>query len=230
MAELAQTSLINDANLVAYYKLEDVNDSKGSRNLTNINTVAFNPAKFTNGADFGSANTNKDLEKTTDNYGLAGNQDVSFTMWYKCTGAPSSGSAYTLFIHRSQLTADRYLWLKYFNNSGTLQLFIDNSNTTTSYNVDLGTSIFHHLVLVRIGTTATKLYLDGVDTSTTAAQGANAAGAANLYIGQSGAPGNYVSGIIDDFAIFSRQLTVLEVSTLYNPLSVTLKPDYAFFL
>lgn len=211
--ELFTTPLFNDANLVAYYRAENVNDSKGANTLTNNNSVAFNAAKFNNGADFGASNSTKFLDIAS-NLGIAGNGNLSVAFWFKCTGAPGSGEVQTLFHHLSTTTADRYIALKYFNDSGTLKLFIDSSLNTTSFNVDLGTSLFHHLALVRTGATATKLYLDGVDTGISLAQGTNAGGANHLYLGNE-ATINYTKGIIDDIAIFSKILTAAEVDSIY---------------
>jgi hypothetical protein len=57
---------IPGGNLRAYYKLENLNDSSGRGfNLTNNNSVAFSPAKYANGADFGTSGTNKGLTTTT---------------------------------------------------------------------------------------------------------------------------------------------------------------------
>ena len=64
MPQLLNTPLFSDANLVHYYKLENTSDSKGSNTLTNVNSVAFNAAKFGNGADFGASNTTKELYST----------------------------------------------------------------------------------------------------------------------------------------------------------------------
>jgi hypothetical protein len=53
---------IPGGNLRAYYKLENENDSSGNGlTLTNNNSVTFGPAKFSNGADFGSSGTDKGL-------------------------------------------------------------------------------------------------------------------------------------------------------------------------
>ena len=54
---LTTNTFLKDPSLQAYYKLENTNDSKGSNNLTNYNSVAFNAAMFGNGADMGSANS-----------------------------------------------------------------------------------------------------------------------------------------------------------------------------
>src|SRR6478736_10076054 len=81
MAELASTSLINDANLIAYYKAENANDSKGSNTLTNNNTVAFSAAKFNNGFDGGSANTNKSMS-IANALSFSGGA-YSITLWVK---------------------------------------------------------------------------------------------------------------------------------------------------
>jgi hypothetical protein len=84
-AELFTTSLFADASLVAYWRLENTSDSKGSRTLTNNNTVAFNSAKFNNGADGGATNTNKYLSLAADTLGMTYTGAKSFSLWLKLT-------------------------------------------------------------------------------------------------------------------------------------------------
>ena len=215
MVEFGSTILFNDANLVAYYKLEDVNDNKGSRNLTNNGSVTFAAAKFNNGMVGDGSNT-KYLNRLTDNYGLAGNGDCSFSMQVKIVAAPSSGNQWAFVFHRSTTTAARFITLYYKNNGGTLQLKVDNSDGVSfaTYNVDLGTSAFHNIVLVRNGTSGLNLYLDGVNTSTTIAQGTADGGSQNdFWVGADG--GNVgANAIIDDLAVFSRALTQTDVNMI----------------
>ena len=71
--ELYSTPLYSDANLVAYYRLENTSDSKGSRTLTNNNSVTFTSAKFNNGANFGTTLANDLwLSYLGDNLGISG--------------------------------------------------------------------------------------------------------------------------------------------------------------
>lgn len=72
--EFVNSNFFSDANLVSYYKLENVNDSKGSNTLTNNGSTTFTSARWNNGANFGSANSSKYLSgaytyvaSTTDN-------------------------------------------------------------------------------------------------------------------------------------------------------------------
>lgn len=207
--ELASTTLNSDGNLVAYYKLENVNDSKGSRTLTNNNTATFPAAKFNNGGQTVAA-TPSFFDRTADNYGIAGNADLTVSFWVKMTAAPTSGNTMGLGIVRSQLTSDRYLSYSYKNNGGTLQLLVDNSGTTATYNVDLGTSTFHNIILSRTGTSALNVYLDGVDTGISAAQGSSTAGTSSFGISTNGAVA--ADAIFDDVAIFSRTFTQADVN------------------
>lgn len=222
--ELASTSLFSDGNLVAYYKLEDTADSIGSRTLTNNGSASFVTAKFNNGGQTDVA-TPKFFSRAADNYGIAGSGDLTVSYWVKMTAAPSSGNTVGHGIFRSQLTADRYLSYAYKNNGGTLQLLIDNSGTTATYNVDLGTSAFHNIILSRTGAASLKVYLDGVDTGISAAQGSSTAGTSSFGISTNGAVSS--DAIYDDVAIFSRTFTQADVN-IVNGITSTIGSAFLF--
>lgn len=215
MPELIATTLIKDANLVAYWKLEDVNDSKGSRNFTNTGSVAFNTGKFNNGADYGQNNTTKYLSRTLDNFGLAGNADVSVSLWVKIRTEPTTLTAF--FELPSTLTVSRYLLLDYDFNAGTPRLHVDASlGTTIDYNVTLGTSVYHHIVVTRnVSGNIITLYLDSVAVGT-GTIGTTSTGANEFTLGSNHAGGQLSSAIFDDVAIFSRVLTAAEVALIYK--------------
>lgn len=218
--ELASTPLFSDANLVAYYKLEDVNDSKGSYTLTNNNTVAFNAAKFNNGADFGASNTNKSLSINSDLSIQGGNISVSF--WVKNYSNPSTG-AFTYFMTNND-TNDVEYSIFYQYNGGTYRLNFDryknpdSAGTDVFYNVDLGTSLFNHIVATYDGTTM-RLYLNGIEVGNTPASGTGSGTTTtktSIGARNDGLANYFSKSIIDDVAIFNRALTATEINKLYN--------------
>lgn len=211
--ELGSTSLFSDANLVSYYKLENTADSKGANTLTNNGTVAFEAAKFNNGANFGSANTTKYLE-TLQNFGIAGNGNFSISLWLRAQ-AEIAAATFPIFTFSSQTTADRYLNLSYEYNAGTRRLTVDNAGNAFSYNLTMGTNDFYHIVVTRTGATASALYVNKVSVGTPTAQGTNAGGSNRLQLARVGG-GDYGSWLMDDVAIFSRVLTATEVSLIYD--------------
>lgn len=208
-------------NIVAAYKLENTNDEIGGFNLTNNNSVAFNAAKFNNGGDYGTA-TNKYLN-VANNLGIIGASAFSTSFWVKMNQALAAGSYNTLFYQRTGTSAGAggMTVLLYYNNAGTkqllLQVFRSTNDTSKSYNVDLGTSNWYHIVFTDDGTNQ-YLYVNGVQRMTTAKSGTQIiASAAELAIGYYGNSTGYAAqAIFDDTVVWSRAITSTEVSTIYN--------------
>ena len=214
MPEILGLPLFSDANLISYYRLEDVSDSKGSNTLTNNGSVAFNAAVFNNGGDLGASNSSKSLT-VGGNMGIAGAGDFTFSFWLKLRTEISSG-AYRLISWNSQLTDDRYVDISYEYNSGTPRITVDASGGTgIAYNITLGTSNFYHIVITRSSGTTT-LYINGVAVGGTGTTGASAGGANIFYIGMNIASSNYTSAIYDDLAVFNRVLDPSEVWSIYS--------------
>lgn len=218
MAQLSTTpSLLNDANLLAYYKLEDVNDSKASFNLTNNGTVVFNSAKYGNGADFGSANSSKYLSIAND-LGITGGA-CSFSFWIKLSSEIASGE--WVFFIQADAGTNVAFFVRYAYNAGSQQLQYARRKTGGADTVitiagALGTTAWHHIVLTYDGATLSN-YKNGVVSENVAVTGNGVSGAADGFqIGATQVPDSYTSAIIDDFSIFSRALTATEVLTLYN--------------
>lgn len=221
---LSQTKFINDANLIAYYKLEDTSDSKGTNTLTNLNTVAFNPAKFANGADLGASNTDKNLEVTS-NLGITGSA-VTISMWVKMQAEIASGNWYL-----AELTTGasnyRGFYINYQYNSGTrrfsfamfkegVESFFVNSNITA------GTTDYYNLVLTYDGTNING-YINGSYVGQIAASGTGSSSynLTNFVLGcykdaSNGTRAGFASAIIDDTSVFSRALSAGEVAELYQ--------------
>ena len=223
MAQLLNTNLFTDSNLVAYYRLEDISDSKGSNTLTNNGSIAFNPAQYANGADLGETNTSKYLSRP-DSLGIGGNSEFSVAFWIKLRTEISSG-LYRLISFYSQIGADRYLIFNYEYNAGALRLTANAAGgTTADYTVTLGTSTFHHVAVTRsVSGNALKLYFDGTLVAS-GTIGTDTAGDNQFLIGSVLGGGSYASALIDDMGIFNRVLTATEIGTLYNIL-----PGGAFF-
>lgn len=218
--ELINTTLYNDANLVAYYRLENTNDSKASFNLTNNNTVAFNAAKFNNGADYGSTNTNKSLT-IANKLGITGG-NITFLFWFKASVTPAEGVDFELC---SQSDGTNFIWyaMRYQRDSGNLQVrsFRNKSGVANQNDInaiDLGTTGFHMMAMTYDGTTL-KSYVDGsLLGSGTAASGSGSSGVSdNFAIGAAvGGGSDFTNGIIDDVAVFSRALSATEILNHYN--------------
>lgn len=214
-AEFSTLALRSDPSLVAYWKLENTNDELSTYNLTNNNTVAFNAAQFSNGADFGTSNTNKFLNNNS-NLGINGNGALAVSFWVKVTSEIGSGS-YEFLHYDSTGGADRYFTVQYDYNGGTRRLKIDAGGGTATHNVTLGTSDFYHIVANRAASDgAIELFVNAASVATGTAStssGANNEISIGIHTNGTSSP---TSGIIDDFAVFSRVLTPTEVTTIYT--------------
>lgn len=214
MPELSTLSLASDGSLKAYYKLENVNDSGGGGfTLTNNNSVAFNAAKFTNGADLGSANTNKTLSSAGFNLSASASWSVSF--WVKITGTPGTFA----FFYLGDNTNHNSLRADY---DGTNFHYIRRRQNIANDILSSAQSpgaTFHHIVLTYNGSVVGGYY-DGASVGTTSSSGNGSGGteADEIRIGSenNGGPAAFASAIIDDFALFTRVLSQSEVSAIYG--------------
>lgn len=211
--EINANAFLSHASLTNYWRLENTTATVGGLTLTNNNTVAFNAAKFSNGADFGTSGTTKYLSHAS-NIGWGGGAcSVSFV--FKCTSEPASGELQYL-TQFGDATSHNTIQIIYKNNGGTKQLVLERvrefvANDTITYNVTLGTTVFHFIILTYDGTTIHG-YVDGVDIgSVTSSGNGSSGGSSNFIISANGAQ---VHGIIDDFAVFNSALTPAEVRSI----------------
>lgn len=217
---LSQTKFINDVNLVAYYKLEDVNDSKGAYTLTNTNTVAFSAAKFDNGADFGTTNTNKKLE-IADKLGIDGGV-MSVSLWVKMNTEIASGYQF-FFCNSTGDTTDTKYVVQYDYNAGTRRIRFGRVRNGVNiygydYTITMGTTNYYHLVLTYDNTNVYG-YVNGALVGSGAASGNGTGGINRTSIGVGNndvSNEGYASATIDDVAVFNRALSAGEVAELYE--------------
>ena len=225
---LADTNFINDANLVSYWKLEDTSDSKGNNTLTNNNSVVFNSAKFANGADFGTSNSNKSLSIAS-NLGIS-NSAITMSCWVKLSSEIGSGS-WSFFAHHdsSSYTKD-YIWYDY--NGGARKIIFSHTKNfvggaDVEYTINMGTTNWYYLSMTYDGTNL-YTYVNGayVGTSSTTGVGNTLTYSGTIigakFIDNGSGVNCNASAIIDDTAIFSRALSSAEISALYQGKSIDL--------
>src|SRR3990167_4514945 len=208
-------------NILAYYKLDNINDSVASYTLTNNNSVAFNAGKIGNGGDFGASNSTKSLSRD-DSYGLNRLSLRSMSFWFKLATAPSSGNTQTLTRFLFATNTGNYTDVSYRNNAGTYEMVINTSPATFTVAQTLTVGTWYHLVITHDGTGTTnaiKLYLDTVnilngnswDTSNFSAL------TTRLAIGVDHAlASQHASGIFDEYGLWNKILSTDEIAELYN--------------
>ena|SRR3990167_5695754 len=219
MAELITlANLYNDPNLQEYYQLEDLTGKNGNT-LTNNNTVAFSAAKFNNGADTGASNTNKSLSIASALGYAGGAYAISF--WVKIITEPGVSANYFLAEVEDDGT-DTILRVYYQNVAGTRQMIFgrfkvgvgEDSFTYASGN--LGTSALYHVVVTYNGITV-RGYVNNIDVGNVAASGSGVSAISDGFrIFTESTLTDFASAIIDDVALFNRNLTAADVNLIFN--------------
>jgi len=207
---------ISDGSLKAYYHLEDIADSSGNGyNLTNHGTTPFNAGKFDNAADFGTGNSGKYLDIAND-LGITGS-DLSVSCWYK---PPADAPAYDTVLYQGDAGTHVHYTLNYVSASGNHVYFNRGKNGVADQQVDvsqtLSTSTFSHLVMTYDGIEI-KAWINGISKGSQSASGNGTSGDADtVTIGAYAAPTNYADGLVDECAIFNKDLSADEIAGLYN--------------
>lgn len=206
------------------YHLSDVNDSSGNSNtLTNNNTVTFDSSRIGNGANFGSSNTNKYLNRAT-NMGIDGGA-CTFNYWVKMQ--TEIGSAFQYFFGQGSNTTKVKFYCKYDYNGGARRLeFSRTKNTVANQTVQItgaiGTTAWNMHTLTYDGTTL-RAYINGIERGNTAASGNGTTNGYNGFAIGAGFNENDLGGIsyysstyIDEFAVFNKALSAMEIRRWYG--------------
>jgi hypothetical protein len=213
-------------SLASYWKLDEASGSasdatSGGKTLTNNGTTTYAASKINNGADFGTANTTKYLNRT--GY-VVSDGSSSFSFWVKQRTEIAVGSQ-TFLFSGSESTA---MYLNYEYNAGTRRLGLYRihngvANATAFYTVTLGTSNFYHIVGTYNGSNII-LYVNGTLVSTTADSGNGntnwVPGGGYFTVGaiqdaNDGTVSQYASAYIDEVGVWSKALIQAEVTSLY---------------
>jgi len=207
-------------NLVAYYKLSDVNDSVGGFNLTNNNTVAFNTGKIGNAGDGGATNTNKSLSIAND-LGIQGG-NCSISLWGNVTTAPGTNVS-AWFVVQIDEGIDVDYEIIYRDVSGQKRLTFNRKQENVANNfidevVTLTLGTWYHIVLTYDGTNL-RGYRDNSLVAGPTAMSGNGSGASGevfrILANYAGADG-FFSGLVDECGVWSKALSTAEISELYN--------------
>lgn len=223
--ELINTPLYADGNLLEYYQLENTSGKNGNT-LTNLNSVTFTTAKYANGANLGSSNTNKSLTISTSNLGVT-SAVVSITLWAKMLAEPTVSNSSYVLAQSVNSTTKNFVALGYRYNSGDPQVVAtfyrigNDLAKSVTYNTTLGITDFHHIAVTCDGTNFI-LWVDGVNRGTDTVPGTGTHTPVdnrfnigyNRIEGAGSGPNEYASALIDDIGIFNRELTAGEIALL----------------
>jgi len=213
-------SWFDETNLVAYYKLEDANDSSGNGyNLTNTHSVPFVSGKFSNCASF-TTGSSQSLY-ISNNFGILGTT-ATISIWYNPSTAPANGVYYSLVV-QNENTNKTYNIIYYYT-SGTSNIILfqrgryNNASTEAPFQTALTIGNWYNLVYVYDGTNLNG-YINGKLVAGPAAASGAGSGVAtdNFVIGTNTVPGSqFINGKIDETLVFTRAWTAGEVAKYYE--------------
>ena len=224
--ELINTTLYNDANLVAYYQLENASHTKVGTDLTNTGSVTFDAGKFNNCAEFGANNTTKSLSTSGTPVTFA-QAHTAWTMLAWVNPNASGGISNTGFIAGLQVSDGSFRLtfpLETENSSNGNITFAVFDGVSNPYNTGqaLSTGTWQMLTWGYDGSNMFVYY--NATNVLNQARSLNLTGSASSATGfgigcnNEGSIGSQFSGQIDDFAVFSRALSSTEISNHFNGL------------
>lgn len=210
--ELFNTTLFSDANLVSYYRLENLNDSKGSNTLTASGSPSNVAAQFGNGYAFVNASSQYLTNTAPTGLNISGSQ--TFMVYIKPSDLDGHQNYITGFSDSGATNQ------KGFYYAGSLIRFrLD--GLTTNQEVT-GGALSNGTAYLIFGVydssnSFLKIWVNGTKTQVTASGSATTVDD-DFSIGRLGAfAGNYTDATwIDDVAFFNRALSDAEVTAHYN--------------
>lgn len=209
---------VSTANLVAYYKADNGNDSSGnSHTLTAQDGASSGTAGGIIGNCFSFTAASSQYFTTASINPLSGATGLTVACWMKS----SSFSGKQNLIAQANLSAA----------STTVFCLRVNDNTDILWDVSNGTSLSGITPVVSTLSTATWYFIVGTWTSGTVTLYVNAVSAGTsssgiatslntasqiIYVGTEGRLQDFMSGNIDEAFIYARALSLGEIQTLYN--------------
>lgn len=218
------TDVKNDAtlstSLTHYYQLEESSgtrvDSKGSSDLTDVNTVTSATGIQGTGAFFTKLN---DEKLTTTSMWCANNTSKSYMAWYKATS--TIATIQTIFCNGNGTTDGNHGVSLILNGTpdidGTIALLqagVAFRKSTTQ----ISDTNWHQFIVTFNSSSHATIYLDG---NTTPIYGPDAVtwgaitGAGSSIGGEINA-GRYAGGTVDEVATWDKELSTGEVTSLWN--------------
>jgi len=215
--EIARSSFVGDANLKAYYKLEDANDYFGVNNLTNNNSVTFTAAKYNLGANFGASNSNKYLSLAS-NLGITGGS-ITMCGWVQLQSEIAAND--WTFLVQSDATSFVTNRIEYYYNSGAQYLSYERvrqnvSNDAGTYSIALGATNIYHLAMTYDGTNVNGFLNGNLVAGPVLSSGNGVTPNSSYFDIGAGNAAFYSSSLMDDVAVFNRALSAAEIARIYR--------------
>lgn len=220
---LSQTSLITDANLKHYYKLDgNSNDSIGNANGTDTSiTYADQYGAFVPGqGGVPTATGSKVLMTSGITTDLGSNFSIS--TWFFIPG--SYPVSHPIHFCQSYVSSYSNYWVDFFFENGTnriaANLFDNVTNPYVHQNTTISINTWHNAIITRDhGAGKFRLYVDGAEAGTSGVTDTTNTPTYNDFtMFNSHAANDLVANSVymDDFSIFNRTLSLSDVQTIWG--------------
>jgi hypothetical protein len=212
--------ILGDNSCVAYYKMSDATDEKGSNDGTPSN-VNFNVAgKYGNAGQFNGQTNGSQIDcGTSATFSPPTTGFLSFSMWVKTT---STTAGY--LISKGDNAAIDYEWAIEYSGSALSMNALNNAQgyaAQTGYTTTINDGSWHHVVgIIEDGVKTTLTIDNGTPVSSTGWTGtavhySNAKMIIGAFMGIPASTAHW-EGEIDQVRIFNKALSSSEVTTLYG--------------
>lgn len=204
--------------LVSAWNLSTVNDSFGTNNLTNVNTVTFSAGKITNAANFDGTN----YLKVTSNSTLQAGNDLQLTLcgWFKIPSLPTAGNVFG--IAGKWDGTDSFEYVVDIDETGALRFIVSSTGAAggiaiVSAPAIVFANVWYFFVAWYDGT-ALRIEVNNSGTIFSTAYNADIfTGTAEFRIGNDVDDSRLFLGQIDAIRLYiGRSLVAAERSALYN--------------
>jgi len=200
-------------NLLAYWKLDnDYTDAGGGGlTLTPYNSPSFAAGKINQAIQLVTGN--HQYLKPGGTLGLNHATPFSISFWFKLSSNPATNNRWIFWW--DALSGSGYFGCEIYND-GT-HTYLDWSGVDNWYQKNFNDGQWHHVVCTTNGSNNSQLYIDGVKmTFGYQALPTNGGDSAGFQVGSSVGDNHYLDGLMDEFGVWTRQLSDAEASFLYN--------------
>jgi hypothetical protein len=201
-----------NTNLEAYYKFNNngIDSSGNGRNLTYTGTEAYAAGILENGYDLPGNEANfADRSMEDVPLRLVGT-NYSISCWVN----PTTLSGATVIVEKWD-SGSPSGWSLLVPNAGSVQFTHGSGVFLATATGLITTGSFHHIAVITNGTTI-KIYINGVERASKAFVAVTSSTAVLRVGDRHGALDSPWDGVIDETAIWSRDLSLTELAQLYN--------------
>lgn len=210
-------------NIVAYYKMQDGTDATGGGNtLATSGTVNFNGGLIGNAADFGTTRMNANCLSKATSFSIDLSLAFSISLWaYLATDFTNNTTECLCAWWSTTGTAQSQSILAQQNATvNQIGLFQNAEGTVTCrFNYTFTNSTWTHIVVTQDASNNVIFYINNVS-SGTGTQTTKSSLRTEFSVGNNNTTEDPLdigwAGKVDEVGIWSRALTVSEISSLYN--------------